>query len=123
MYGGDGKSTFALPNLQGSVPNCAGQGQGLSNYDQGQEGGSPTVTLLQTEIPAHNHFFSATTNVGTTVTSAQNQPGLGAEGHKTEFVQRQHLQHQRGERDPAAVPVRDQHYGWRVCRTKICSPS
>lgn len=54
-YGGDGKSTFALPNLQGSAPIHAGQGQGLSLYDLGQEGGTETVTLLQTEIPSHTH--------------------------------------------------------------------
>jgi microcystin-dependent protein len=54
-YGGNGKSTFALPNLQGSVPIHAGQGNGLSLYDLGQQSGSETVTLLQTEIPAHNH--------------------------------------------------------------------
>jgi len=55
VYGGDGKSTFALPNLQGAVPVAPGDGQGLSFYDQGQEGGSETVTLLQTEIPLHTH--------------------------------------------------------------------
>jgi microcystin-dependent protein len=55
MYGGDGKSTFALPNLSGRAPMFWGQSQGLSLYDQGQEGGSPSVTLLQTEMPAHNH--------------------------------------------------------------------
>lgn len=54
-YGGDGKSTFALPNLQGSVPMQPGQGQGLSLRDLGQIGGSETVTLLQSEIPAHDH--------------------------------------------------------------------
>jgi microcystin-dependent protein len=59
FYGGDGKSTFALPNLQGNVPIHAGQGQGLSQYFLGEEGGSETVTLLQTEIPAHTHVPSA----------------------------------------------------------------
>lgn len=54
-YGGDGKSTFALPNLQGNVPIQPGQGQGLSLYDLGQTGGTPTVTLLLTEIPLHVH--------------------------------------------------------------------
>lgn len=54
-YGGDGKSTFALPNLQGSVPIHPGQGPGLSLYDLGQVGGSEYVTLLQSEIPAHTH--------------------------------------------------------------------
>src|SRR6476661_8734050 len=55
FYGGDGKSTFALPNLQGSVPIHAGQGQGLSDYFIGQTGGEENVTLLQTEMPSHNH--------------------------------------------------------------------
>src|SRR5687767_4109043 len=53
FYGGDGESTFALPNLQGTVPVQTGQGSGLSEYFLGQEGGSETVTLLQSEIPAH----------------------------------------------------------------------
>src|SRR5262245_48860200 len=54
-YGGDGKSNFALPNLQGSAALQPGQGAGLSLYDLGEAGGTQTVTLLQTEIPAHNH--------------------------------------------------------------------
>jgi microcystin-dependent protein len=54
-YGGDGKSTFALPNLQGSVPLGMGQGAGLGDYVLGQSGGTPTVTLITTEMPAHNH--------------------------------------------------------------------
>jgi microcystin-dependent protein len=58
-YGGDGKSTFALPNLQGSVPLHPGQGPGLSLYDLGEQGGSDTVTLLQTEMPVHTHATSA----------------------------------------------------------------
>ncbi len=54
-YGGDGKSTFGLPNLQGSAPMQAGQGPGLSLRDRGEVGGEQTVTLLQTEMPAHSH--------------------------------------------------------------------
>jgi len=54
-YGGDGKSTFALPNLQGSAAMQPGQGPGLSLHDLGEVGGSETVTLLQTEMPAHPH--------------------------------------------------------------------
>jgi microcystin-dependent protein len=54
-YGGNGKSTFALPDLQGSVPMHPGQGQGLSLYDLGQVGGSETVTLLDSEMPVHPH--------------------------------------------------------------------
>ena len=58
-YGGDGKSTFALPDMQGNAPMHPGQGPGLSLHDLGETGGSDTVTLLETEIPAHSHFMRA----------------------------------------------------------------
>jgi len=58
-YGGDGKSNFALPNLQGCAPMQAGQGPGLSLRDLGETGGEQTVTLLQTEMPAHGHTAQA----------------------------------------------------------------
>src|SRR5437762_2941540 len=58
-YGGDGKSTFALPNLMGSAPMHPGQGPGLSQRDLGEMAGVETVTLLQTEIPAHTHLVNA----------------------------------------------------------------
>ena len=54
-YGGDGKSTFALPDLQGNAPMHPGQGPGLSLHDLGETGGAQTVTLLQSEMPNHNH--------------------------------------------------------------------
>jgi len=54
-YGGDGKSNFALPNMQGNAPMHPGQGPGLSLHDLGETGGSETVTLLESEIPAHSH--------------------------------------------------------------------
>jgi len=60
-YGGDGKSTFALPDLQGRAPMHPGQGPGLSLHDLGEEGGSTTVTLLQSEIAAHSHTARADT--------------------------------------------------------------
>jgi microcystin-dependent protein len=60
-YGGDGKSTFALPDLQGRAPMHPGQGPGLSLHDLGETGGSDTVTLLQSEIPAHQHALKAQT--------------------------------------------------------------
>src|SRR5690349_2454067 len=56
-YGGDGKSTFALPDLQGRAAMHPGQGPGLSLYDLGQEGGEQFVTLLLTEMPNHAHTF------------------------------------------------------------------
>jgi microcystin-dependent protein len=54
-YGGDGKSNFGLPNLQGNIPIGQGQGSGLNPYFIGEASGSPTVTLLQSEMPSHNH--------------------------------------------------------------------
>jgi microcystin-dependent protein len=54
-YGGNGTSNFALPNLQGCTPMQAGQGPGLTLRDLGETGGEQTVTLLQTEMPAHSH--------------------------------------------------------------------
>ena len=58
IYGGNGQSTFGLPNLQGNAPMFWGQGPGLSLHDQGETGGSETVTLLESEIPAHSHTWS-----------------------------------------------------------------
>jgi microcystin-dependent protein len=60
-YGGDGKSNFALPNLQGCAPMQAGQGPGLSLRDLGETGGEQTVTLLQTEMPSHSHTAQGST--------------------------------------------------------------
>lgn len=60
-YGGDGKSNFALPNMQGNAPMHPGQGPGLSLHDLGEMGGAESVTLLQSEIPAHSHGVMAAT--------------------------------------------------------------
>jgi microcystin-dependent protein len=81
-YGGDGKSTFALPNMEDNAPLAPGQGPGLSLYDLGQEGGSQNVTLLQTELPMHNHSFAAQTATGTVTTANGNQLGKGITGGK-----------------------------------------
>lgn len=54
-YGGNGQSTFALPNMQGNSPMHPGQGPGLSLHDLGEQAGSETVTLLVSEMPVHNH--------------------------------------------------------------------
>jgi microcystin-dependent protein len=58
-YGGDGKSNFALPNMQGNAPMHPGQGPGLSLHDLGETGGSDTVSLLESEIPSHSHTLMA----------------------------------------------------------------
>jgi microcystin-dependent protein len=79
-YGGNGTSTFGLPNLQGSVPVGAGQGPGLSQYDLGEPGGTPVVTLLMSEMAIHTHFVSATTDRGNTTVPSGNVPATGAAG-------------------------------------------
>lgn len=63
-YGGNGKSNFALPDLQGRAPMHPGQGPGLSLHDLGETGGSETVTLLESEIPAHSHALRTYNDVG-----------------------------------------------------------
>ena len=63
-YGGNGQSTFALPNLQGIVPPRLRPGVGLSLYDLGETGGAATTTLLSNEIPLHNHTLPATATAG-----------------------------------------------------------
>ena len=71
-YGGNGVTTFALPDLRGRSPIGTGQGPGLSNYDLGQTGGTETVTELTSQMPVHNHALKASTAAGTT-----NTPGSG----------------------------------------------
>jgi len=63
-YGGNGKSNFALPDLQGRAPMHPGQGPGLSLHDLGETGGSETVTLLESEIPIHSHTLHAVEDDG-----------------------------------------------------------
>ncbi len=63
-YGGNGKSNFALPDMQGNAPMHPGQGPGLSLHDLGEVGGSETVSLLESEIPAHSHLWNASTDDG-----------------------------------------------------------
>ena len=66
FYGGDGKSTFALPNLQGMAAIHQGQGPGLSEYFLGQSGGTEAVTVLESEMPAHAHSVMGTGSNSTT---------------------------------------------------------
>jgi microcystin-dependent protein len=80
-YGGDGKTTFGLPNLAGSVAIGQGQGPGLSNYDLGQVGGEPNVTLLSQEMPSHNHGLNCTSTVATATASDGAQLAKGQKGN------------------------------------------
>jgi microcystin-dependent protein len=72
-FGGDGRSNFALPNLQGNAPMHPGQGPGLSLHDLGETGGSTTVTLLSSEIPIHAHSINCID--GSRVGGQSGQPG------------------------------------------------
>lgn len=67
-YGGDGQSTFAVPDLRGRLPIHQGQGPGLSNYVIGQMAGTESVTVLTTQMPAHTHTLVATTGASTAIT-------------------------------------------------------
>ena len=69
-YGGNGQTTFALPDLRGRAPIHFGQGPGLTNYDLGQVGGEETVTLTQAQLPPHTHTQPTTNGQQTT-----NRPG------------------------------------------------
>lgn len=73
-YGGDGKSTFALPDLRGRMPMHPGQGPGLSLHDLGETSGVEAVTLDSSQVPAHNHTLSGGNG------PAQQSPGAGAPG-------------------------------------------
>ena len=65
MYGGDGRTTFNLPDLRGRVPLSFGQGPGLSPYTQGQVGGDESVTLQPNQIPGHTHQVAASSTATT----------------------------------------------------------
>ena len=74
-YGGNGQTTFGLPDFRGRMPIGTGQGPGLPSIDLGQVAGSPSVTLLITNMPAHNH--TATTTVGVTSLNASSEEPAG----------------------------------------------
>jgi microcystin-dependent protein len=76
-YGGNGKSNFALPDLQGSAPMHPGQGPGLSLHDLGEVGGSETVTLLESEIPSHSHGMRISGEDGNSRNPGGHYVGIG----------------------------------------------
>jgi microcystin-dependent protein len=78
-YGGNGTSTFALPDLRGAVPIGAGQGPGLSSYVLGQTGGVENATLLSSQMPPHTHALPASASSASVTTPAA--AVVPAEGH------------------------------------------
>jgi len=67
-YGGDGMTTFGVPDLRGRVPICYGQGPGLSNRNLGEMSGTEQVTLISTQLAVHGHPLTSTVNAATTPT-------------------------------------------------------
>jgi len=90
-YGGNGTSNFALPNLQGATPLQAGQGPGLSLYDLGEAGGTETVTLPISQIPAHSHALQADASTATTGTPSQGATALATTGTTSIYGPAQNL--------------------------------
>ena len=77
-YGGNGQTTFGLPDLRGRAPIHFGQGPGLSTFNLGQTGGEENVTLRQSEIPSHSHSFAPGCNSGSV--GVQGSPANGYVG-------------------------------------------
>ncbi len=86
-YGGDGQVTFALPDFRGRVAIGTGQGPGLSAYDLGQMSGSPTVTLLSSNLPAHTHTTTVKAANAATTGSANNAYPATGSGVTSDGVQ------------------------------------
>jgi microcystin-dependent protein len=82
-YGGDGQTTFALPDLRSRVPIHQGQGPGLSNYVLGENGGAEAVTLLTTQMPMHTHPAMGNSDAGT---SADPTGGVWASGPTSTYI-------------------------------------
>jgi microcystin-dependent protein len=85
-YGGNGQTTFALPDLRGRVPVSAGQGPGLSSYDLGQLGGQEAITLLTTEMPFHTHTIGGTNSASASSRPANNVNAQGGAYSSTSDV-------------------------------------
>jgi microcystin-dependent protein len=83
QYGGNGTSTFALPNLQGAVANAQGTGPGLSTYQIGATGGATGVTLTPQESPGHVHTLAAASATTTKAAAPSPSTFLGATGGRT----------------------------------------
>jgi len=83
QYGGNGQTTFGLPDLRSRVPIHQGQGPGLSQYVMGEQAGTETVTLLSTQMPAHNHLHNAANTDATDSSPQNNVPAVIPSGGYT----------------------------------------
>lgn len=85
-YGGDGQTTFGLPDLRGRTPIGQGQGVGLTNRVLGQKDGVEEVILLGTDMPAHGHTYSASTTAATTPTAGPAVMSGAMAGLQTQYL-------------------------------------
>ena len=81
MYGGDGRTTFGLPDLRGRIPIHQGQGPGLTNRRLGEKAGSETSTVSQAEMPSHTHAVRGTSDFAGDTAPANNLPATVAGGN------------------------------------------
>ena len=80
LYGGDGITTFGLPDLRGRVAIGAGQGPGLSAYTQGEQTGTENVTLISSQMPSHTHLMTASTDSQSSGSPGGNSFGSAGRG-------------------------------------------
>ncbi len=78
MYGGDGRTSFGLPDLRGRSMVGFGQGAGLTNISQGSRGGRETVTLTTANLPSHNHNMRLGGGLGNSGSASNNYPASNA---------------------------------------------
>ena len=78
LYGGDGRTTFGLPDMRGRVPVHSGQGPGLTNRRIGLKAGAETATVNASQLPPHSHDLRGSSNLGSDTSPAGNVPATGA---------------------------------------------
>jgi len=84
-YGGNGTTTFGLPNLQGRVPMHWGNGAGLTPRSLGETAGEENVTLLAAQMPAHTHSLAANSSNGDQPSPSSNVPAVVNDGGRTQY--------------------------------------
>lgn len=84
-YGGNGVSTFALPDLRGRAPIQQGQGPGLSPFALGQSGGAESTTLSPSNMPIHNHLLNCNTGGGNQASPSGGFPAVESTGTSMDY--------------------------------------